>query len=59
MRKKTGQLYLHIIIKDTNELIMWENQRQPVEKHYIKKWGGLPNNESFNKPFTPLDVVWT
>ena len=38
-------------IKDKNEQTNWNNQRQRVEKHYIKKWGGLPNNEKFNNSF--------
>lgn len=38
-------------IKDENELKKWEKQRNKVETHYIKKWGGLPENETYNKPF--------
>jgi hypothetical protein len=38
-------------IKDINELKKWENQREGVINHYIKKWGGTPGKEIFTVPF--------
>ena len=38
-------------IKNEQEKKNWENQRQIVINHYIKKWGGNPGNEKYNSPF--------
>ena len=37
-------------IKDQKELISWDNIREQVINHYIKKWGGGTNNEKFKIP---------
>ena len=37
-------------IKDTNESKRWNQQQEHVLKHYIRKWGGSPGNETVTNP---------
>lgn len=38
-------------IKNIHELRVWESQRKSVENHYLQKWGGMPNHETYNSSF--------
>ena len=38
-------------IKDPKELADWQRMSKKIVDHYVKKWGGEPGKEIFNKPF--------
>ena len=38
-------------IRNEKEKYIWEQQCQIVKEHYFNKWGGYPDNETYNTPW--------